>query len=224
MNTHHLELFFYVAKHQGVSAAARHIGAPAAIQHSYLPRLLKALQRRFAKMEFSLVTGWQNDFEARLLADELDLAVTSLFGKPATGLRFQDLLSLPLALLVSEKSRLKSADDLWKKDRIDEPLICLEAMDPMCRNFQHDLQRRKIEWYPTLELASMELVAEYASKGFGVEAPRRSLKNSDDYWLNPEYEFQASGFEFSKSERYMRLPEHSKSVGHFGRNVSGFST
>ena len=235
MNIHHLELFYFVAKHQGVSAAARHvpygiqqpaisaqiiqledtlgvtlfqrrpfeltaegrelfafiepffnglpkladrlrggrevrlrIGAPAAIQHSYLPRLLKALRRRFAQMEFALVTGWQNEFETRLLADDLDLAVTSLFGKPAAGIRYQDLLSLPLALLVSEKSRIKSAADLWKKDRIDEPLICVEAMDAMCRNFQHELQKRKIEWYPTLELASMELVAEYAAQGFGV--------------------------------------------------------
>ena len=40
-------------------------------------------------------------------------------------------------------------------------------MDAMCRNFQYELQKRKIEWYPTLELASMELVAEYAAQGFG---------------------------------------------------------
>lgn len=235
MNIHHLELFFYVAKHQGVSAAARHIpygiqqpaisaqiiqledslgvtlfqrrpfelttegrelfgfiepffcglpkladrlrggrevrlriGAPAAIQHSYLPRLLKALRRRFARLELALVTGWQSDFEARLLADELDLAVTSTFGKPAAGIQHRELLSLPMALLVPEKSRIKSPDDLWKQDRIDEPLICVESVDAMCRCFQHELQCRKIEWYPTLELASLDLVAEYAAQGFGV--------------------------------------------------------
>jgi DNA-binding transcriptional LysR family regulator len=235
MNIHHLELFFYVAKHQGVSAAARHIpygiqqpaisaqiiqledslgvtlfqrrpfeltaegrelfgfispffsglpkladrlrggrevrlriGAPAAIQHSYLPRLLKALKQHFTKLEFALMTGWQNDFESRLLADELDLAVTSTFGKPAAGLRHQDLLSLPMALLVHEKSRIKRAEDLWKQDRIEEPLICVEAVDAMCRCFQHELLRRKIEWYPTLELASLDLVAEYAAQGFGA--------------------------------------------------------
>lgn len=235
VNIHHLELFYYVAKHQGVSAAARHIpygiqqpaisaqiiqledslgvtlfqrrpfeltehgrelyafispffsglpklaeslrggnevrlrvGAPAAIQYCYLPRLLKALRRRFARLEFSLVTGWQSEFEARLLAGDMDLAVTSMFGKPATGLRHQELLSLPMALLVPEKSRIKGADDFWKQDRIDEPLICVEAVDALCRCFQHELQKRKIEWYPALELAALDLVAEYVAQGFGT--------------------------------------------------------
>lgn len=235
VNIHHLELFYYVAKHQGVSAAARHIpygiqqpaisaqiiqledslgvtlfqrrpfeltehgrdlfafidpfftglpkmaerlrggkevrlriGAPAAIQQSYLPRLLKALRRRFARLEFSLLTGWQGEFEARLLAGEMDLAVTSMFGKPAAGLRHQELLALPLALLVHEKSRIKTANDFWKQDRIEEPLICVEPVDAMCRNFQHELQKRKIEWFPALELASLDLVAEYVAQGFGA--------------------------------------------------------
>lgn len=235
MNIHHLELFYYVAKHQGVSAAARHIpygiqqpaisaqiiqledslgvtlfqrrpfeltkegrelfeftepffnglpkladrlrggrevrlriGAPAAIQHSYLPRLLKALRRHFERLEFTLLTGWQGEFEARLVADELDLAVTSMFGKPAAGIRHEELMSLPMALLVSEKSRIKSAHELWQQDRIEEPLICVDAVDALCRNFQHELQRRKIEWYPALELASLDLVAEYSAQGFGV--------------------------------------------------------
>ena len=235
VNIHHLELFYYVAKHQGVSAAARHIpygiqqpaisaqiiqledslgvtlfqrrpfeltdpgrelltfiepffsglpkmaerlrggnevrlrvGAPAAIQYCYLPRLLKALRRRFARLEFSLITGWQGEFETRLQAGDLDLVVTSMFGKPAAGLCHQELLSLPMALLVHEKSRIKSADDFWKQDRIDEPLICVEAVDALCRSFQHELQKRKIEWYPALELAALDLVAEYVAQGFGT--------------------------------------------------------
>ena len=59
-------------------------------------------------MDFARVSGWQNELETRLLADDLDPAVTSLFGKPATGIRYQDLLSLPLALLVSEKAGSKA--------------------------------------------------------------------------------------------------------------------
>lgn len=235
MNIHHLELFYYVAKHRGVSAAARHIpygiqqpaisaqiiqledslgvtlfqrrpfeltkegtelfihiepfftglpklaerlrggkevrlriGAPAAIQHDYLPRLLKALRNRFTNLEFVLMTGAQNDFETQLLADELDIAITSVFGKPASGLHQRELLSLPMALLVPEKSQIKSADDLWKQDRIDEPLICVDGADALCRCFQHELQRRKIEWYPSLELASLDLAAHYAAQDFGV--------------------------------------------------------
>jgi len=235
MNIHHLELFYYVARHQGVSAAARHIpygiqqpaisaqiiqledslgtplfqrrpfqlttegrelyafiqpffqnlpkvvdklrgddrarlriGAPAAIQQSYLPRLLKLLRRRFPQLQFFLSTGSQEEFEALLLAGELDLAVTSIFGKPAAGLRYRDLISLPMALLLPEKSRVKAASELWDQDRIGMPLICVEGSDPLCRTFQQELKRRKREWFPSLELSSLDLVAEYAAQGFGV--------------------------------------------------------
>jgi DNA-binding transcriptional LysR family regulator len=235
MNIHHLELFYYVAKHQGVSAAARHIpygiqqpaisaqiiqledslgtplfqrrpfqltaegrelfafiqpffqnlpkvvdklrgddrarlriGAPAAIQQSYLPRLLKLLRRRFPQLQFFLSTGSQEEFEALLLAGELDLAVTSIFSKPAAGLRYRDLISLPMALLLPEKSRVKAASELWDQDRIGMPLICVEGSDPLCRTFQQELKRRKREWFPSLELSSLDLVAEYAAQGFGV--------------------------------------------------------
>lgn len=235
MNIHHLELFYYVARHQGVSAAARHIpygiqqpaisaqiiqlednlgtplfqrrpfqltaegrelfafiqpffqnlpkvvdklrgeersrlriGAPAAIQQSYLPRLLKLLRRRFPQLQFFLNSGSQEEFEALLLAGELDLAVTSIFSKPAAGLRYRDLISLPMALLLPEKSRVKAAAELWDQDRIGMPLICVEAGDPMCRTFQQELKRRKREWFPSLELSSLDLVAEYAAQGFGA--------------------------------------------------------
>lgn len=235
MNIHHLELFYYVARHQGVSAAARHIpygiqqpaisaqiiqledslgtplfqrrpfqltaegrelfafiqpffqnlpkavdklrgddrarlriGAPAAIQQSYLPRLLKLLRRRFPQLQFFLSTGSQEEFEALLLAGELDLAVTSIFSKPAAGLRYRDLISLPMALLLPEKSRIKTASELWDQDRIGMPLICVEGSDPLCRTFQQELKRRKREWFPSLELSSLDLVAEYAAQGFGV--------------------------------------------------------
>lgn len=235
MNIHHLELFYYVARHQGVSAAARHIpygiqqpaisaqiiqledslgaplfqrrpfqltaegrelfafiqpffqnlpkvvdklrgddrarlriGAPAAIQQSYLPRLLKLLRRRFPQLQFFLSTGSQEEFEALLQAGELDLAVTSIFGKPAAGLRYRDLISLPMALLLPEKSRVKAASELWDQDRIGMPLICVEGSEPLCRTFQQELKRRKREWFPSLELSSLNLVAEYAAQGFGV--------------------------------------------------------
>lgn len=235
VNIHHLELFYYVAKHRGVSAAARHIpygiqqpaisaqiiqledslgvtlfqrrpfalttegrelfdhispffnelpkladrlrggkevrlriGTPAAIQHDYLPRLLQALQGRFPKLEFTLHSGCQNEFESSLLAGDLDVSITSVFGKLPAGLNHQEMLRLPMALLVPEKSRIKTAEDLWKQDRIVEDLISVEPTDALTRCFQHELQSRKIEWYPTLEMGSLDLVARYAAQGFGI--------------------------------------------------------
>ena len=61
---------------------------------------------------------------------EIDLALTLLSERPPAGFQTLLLLRLPLMLIVPRKSRWQSADDLWKLDRIDEPLITLPAYAP----------------------------------------------------------------------------------------------
>lgn len=234
MNVHHLELFYYVAKHQGVSAAARHIpygiqqpaisaqiiqledslgttlfhrrpfeltqtgkdlfsfiepffkglpqlaeklrggrevliriGAPEAIQQHYLPPLLRGMKRRFPSLEFTLASGRQDELERQLLDQQIDFAFTAIHSKPQTGIRHQEIVRLPMALLVAERSGLKKADQLWRMDRIEVPLITVPLFDPLYLHFQQELQRRKIEWFPTLELNSLDLVHRYSAEGFG---------------------------------------------------------
>jgi len=234
MNVHHLELFYYVAKHQGVSAAARHIpygiqqpaisaqiiqledsvgttlfhrrpfeltqaghelftfiepffkglpvveerlrggrevliriGAPEAIQQQYLPQLLRAMKSRYPSLEFTLSSGRQEELERLLLNQKIDIAFTAIHTKPQTGLRHQEVARLNLALLVTEGSGLKKAEQLWRMDRIEVPLITVPSYDPLYLHFQQELQRRKIEWFPTLELNSLDLVHRYAAEGFG---------------------------------------------------------
>jgi len=235
MNIHHLELFYYVAKHGGVSAAARHIpygiqqpaissqiiqledslgvalfqrrpfeltaegrelqafiepffsglpalsdklrggkevrlriGAPSSIQANYLPSILKKMRKRFTQLEFSMVTGWQGEFEELLLAGEIDVAVSNVFGKAPPGIKRQEVLALPMALLVRDQSRWKNAEQILKQDRMEEPLICVDAVDALCRGFQEELERRKITWVPSLELGTLDLVACYVAQGFGI--------------------------------------------------------
>jgi DNA-binding transcriptional LysR family regulator len=235
MNVHHLELFYYVARHKGVSAAARHIpygiqqpaisaqiiqledslgttlfhrrpfsltpagvelyafaepffkglplieeklrggeqvrlriGAPEAIQQYYLPHILKELKRRNKTLEFSLVSGRQDELELMLLAQDLDMAFTAVHSKVQPGLRQEELTQLGMALLVPEGSGLKKADQLWQQDRIEAPLLTVPPVDPLCIHFQQELQRRKVEWFPTLELNTLDLVYRYTADGFGI--------------------------------------------------------
>jgi DNA-binding transcriptional LysR family regulator len=63
---------------------------------------------------------------------------------------------------------VRSPEDLWKRDRLHEPLISLPPDEPTCRLFQQELQRRKVEWFTGLELNSQELVARYVAEGFGI--------------------------------------------------------
>jgi DNA-binding transcriptional LysR family regulator len=235
MNIHHLELFYYVARHGGVSAAARRIpygiqqpaisaqiiqlendlgtalfvrrpfqltkageellrfvepffggidetgrrlrgggmagiriGAMEIVQREYLPQILKALQRRFAGMRFTLVPADIYQIESALLAQEIDIGVGRLLGKRPEGIRQREMIRVPMALMVPARSPLKSPDDLWKKDRIDQPLITASHDPEFQRLFQAELRRREVEWFPSIEFISQELVARYVVEGFGI--------------------------------------------------------
>jgi DNA-binding transcriptional LysR family regulator len=235
MNIHHLELFYYVARHGGVSAAARRIpygiqqpaisaqviqlednlgtplfhrrpfqltpageelfrfiepffggldevgrrirgeaqvrlriGAPETVQREYLPGLLQTLRARQPGLSFTLFSGRLSQIEARLLAQEIDLGIAPLEGKRPMGIQQRELIQLSMFLLVPKSSKLRSAEELWKRDRLHEPLISMPSDEPTCRRFQQELQKRKVEWFPGLELNSQELIARYVSEGFGI--------------------------------------------------------
>lgn len=235
MNVHHLELFYYVARHGGISAAARRIpygiqqpaisaqilqledtlgttlfhrrpfqltqagetlytfiepffsglpevakklrggvehrlriAAPETVQREYLPVLLKATRKRFPALTFTLTAGRLEVIEKRLLAQEVDLGLVSLIGKRPEGIRQRELVLLPMGILVPERSGFTAADNIWTRDRIDLPLISLPVEEPVCRLFQQELRRRKVDWYPSLELSSVELVGRYVAEGYGA--------------------------------------------------------
>lgn len=235
MNVHHLELFFYVAKHGGVSAAARHmpygiqqpaisaqilqledtlgvtlfqrrpfklsqqgedlydfiapffgglrnmgakirggaenrlrIAAPEIVQSDYLPLLLKQVRSRMPGFQFSLTPARIGEIENQLFDQKIDIGLASLMGKTAEGIKHRELLRLPMVLLVSEKSRLTSVDQILSQDRIQQPLITLPGIEPVCRLFQIELQKRKVDWFPAYELSSLDLVSRYVAEGFGI--------------------------------------------------------
>src|SRR6266404_9672944 len=192
MNIHHLELFYYVARHGGITGAVRNIpygiqqpaisgqvaqleeflgvtlfqrrpfaltpagedlyqfirpffdnlnsvadklrggvsqqmriGAPEIVLRDYLPPVLQAVRSKFPKLKVTLREGYQPQLESWLQSQELDLAITLLDGKPPAGASAQPLFKLPLVLVVQTASKIKSARELWDRDKIDETLISL---------------------------------------------------------------------------------------------------
>ena len=235
MNVHHLELFFYVAKHRGVSAAARHmpygiqqpaisaqilqledslgltlfhrrpfkltregeelfkhiapffgglgelgdrlrggtekrlrIAAPEIVQRDYLPGVLLRMRKRIPGFQFTLTPGRIEEIESMLLQQEIDIGFSSLNAKRSEDLRARPLLSLPLVLLVARGSRYTKIEDIISKDRIDVPLITLPAADPLSRLFQEGLRKRKVDWFASLEVSSLDIISRYVAEGFGV--------------------------------------------------------
>ena len=84
------------------------------------------------------------------------------------GLVMESLIELRLALLVPESEPERTAAALMKKQAGSAPLITLPLAEPLTRVFQDELARRGIDWPPTLELASLDLVQSYTAGGFGV--------------------------------------------------------
>jgi DNA-binding transcriptional LysR family regulator len=93
MNTHHLELFYFVAKHGGIAGAVRNI--PYGIQQP-------AVSGQIAKLEESLGTKL---FQRR-----------------------------PFALSPAG-IELVRAEELWKRDKIEETLISFPRTDPSTLRF-----------------------------------------------------------------------------------------
>ena len=235
MNVHHLELFYYVARHGGITEAVRNIpygiqqpavsgqvaqleeylgvtlfqrrpfaltppgeklyqyiqpffanldliaselqggkarqiriGASTMVLRDHLPEVFQNVRKRFPNLKISLREGYPQDFENLLQKEDLDLAVTAVEKKPAAGLHSAALAELPLVLLVPKSSRVTAAEQLWQRDKIEEPLICLPAAEAICKNFQQGLARLGVDWFPSIEVSSLDLIETYVANGFGI--------------------------------------------------------
>jgi DNA-binding transcriptional LysR family regulator len=235
MNVHHLELFYYVAKHGGIMPAVRNIpygiqqpavssqiaqleeflgvtlfqrrpfaltpegeklfkfiqpffsnldnvadelqggrarhmriGASPIVLRDHLPELFQSVRKKFPELRVSLREGYPADLEKLLEDEELDLAVTLIGKKTAVGFYSLKLIELPLVLLVEKRSDIKSAEELWRRDRIAEPLICLPKAESITKIFQEQLSRRGVDWFPSIEASSAELIEAYVENGLGI--------------------------------------------------------
>ena len=235
MNIHHLELFYYVAKHGGISSAVRNmpygiqqpavssqillleedlgvklferqpfklttagvellafvqpffenlepmatklrkgtppqlrIGAPEAILRDHLPAVIQRVKQQHPELRLSFRSGLQLQLEAWVRDREIDLAVMPLCRRLPKPLRSLLLLRLPLVLLVSKKSKRKSAAEFWAAGQPAEPLISLPEADTISQLFQGGLKRLDITWPVSVEASSLGLILQYVANGDGV--------------------------------------------------------
>jgi DNA-binding transcriptional LysR family regulator len=234
MNIHHLELFYYVAKHGGIMEAVRNIpygiqqpavsgqvaqleeylgvtlfqrrpfeltpagqklyrfiepffanldgvaaelqggrtrsiriGASTVVLRDHLPELFKTVRKRYPALKVILRQGYQAELETMVQKDEVDLAISVMEKQIAPGIKSADLLEVPLVLLVPKDSAVKDAEELWKRDKIEEPLICLPGTEAIVRHFQQGLAKLGVDWFPGIEASSLDLIEAYVANGFG---------------------------------------------------------
>src|ERR1700722_3531874 len=113
------------AQLQGGQVRRIRIGASTTVLRDHLPELFQSLRKKFPGLKMYLREGFPAQLEELLQKDEIDVAVTVIEKKPAPGIHSLPLLELPLVLVVEKNSPLKSAEELWRRDKIDETLICL---------------------------------------------------------------------------------------------------
>ena len=156
------------AELQGGKARQVRIGASTVILRDHLPRFFKKVRARFPNLKITLREGYQMELEALLQKEEIDLALTVIEKKPPSGIHSLPLVSLPLALLVEASGGVTAPEQLWSRDRIQEPLICLPAHEAISRHFQQGLSRRGVDWFPGMEVSSIDLIETYVAGGFGI--------------------------------------------------------
>jgi DNA-binding transcriptional LysR family regulator len=234
MNLHHLELFYYVCRHGGISRAVRHIpygiqqpavssqvllleedlgtklfdrqpfrltpdgqelydfirpffdnvdgvgahlrskrapkmriAASEIVLRDYLPTIITSMKKSQPALRFALKSGYQAEMERWLYDGDIDVAITPLEMRPHAGLKFEPIVTLPLALVVPKHSPLRHAKELWAQDRIDESLICVPPSESICRTFQKGLKRLHVTWPVSIEASSTTLITQYVANGYG---------------------------------------------------------
>jgi DNA-binding transcriptional LysR family regulator len=235
MNIHHLELFYYVARHGGIMEAVRNIpygiqqpavsgqvaqleedlgvtlfhrrpfsltpqgkelydfirpffdnltpmaerlrggiarhlriAASEIVLRDYLPSIIQELGAQFPKLKISLREGYHPEVINWLQQQEIDASVGLLGGKPPAGIVAVPMFKMPLVLLVPKRSPLKSAQELWNRDRIEETLITVPSNQPICRAFQDGLAKLKVDWFSGIEVSTVEMVQSYVANGYGI--------------------------------------------------------
>ena len=153
---------------QGGHARRIRIGAATIVLREHLPDLFQNVRKRFFGLKLSLREGSPAELEEMLQRDEIDLAVTVIEKKTAPGIHALALLELPPVLLVPKNCAVKSAEELWRRDKIEEPLICFPPGEPLSKHFQSRLNQLGVEWFPSIEAGAVDLIETYVASGLGI--------------------------------------------------------
>ena len=156
------------AEFQGGQARQFRIGASAIVLRDHLPKLLLGVHKKFPGVRVSLREGYAAKLSELLAKDEVDLVITLVDSQPPAGFQSQVLLELPLVLLVEKSSRIQLAEELWQRDKIEEPLVSLPAQEMLTKIFQAKLAELEVEWLPSIEASSVDLIETYVANGLGV--------------------------------------------------------
>jgi DNA-binding transcriptional LysR family regulator len=148
-------------------AARIRLGASPIVFRDYLPAVIEVVRRQFPGLNMILRAQNQPELIDSLERDELDVVISLIPDGLSSSLRAVELLTLPLILLAPKATRIKSAADLWRRGRIQEPLISLGPNELICQQFQQTMTKIGVSWLPKMEMDSLDLIERYVEAGYG---------------------------------------------------------
>jgi DNA-binding transcriptional LysR family regulator len=155
-------------KIRGAGVQHIRIGASEVVLRDHLPSVLALVRQEIPKLRVVLREGYQPQLQSWLEKRELDMAITLLDARLQPGFQSLPLFNLPLVLLVSKSSKIQNAKQLWAQDRIEQTLISLPTNEAIFRSFQKGLAALSVDWFPSIEVSTVELVENYVANGYGI--------------------------------------------------------
>ena len=163
------------------SAHHLRLASSTGVLRDYLPRMVRQLAQRIPGLKLTLREAHRNESDRMLREREVDLAINSLTDTALPGFKQEELIRLPLVLVVRADSPWKTAKQtLAQAPAKGVPLICLPPHEGACQIMQAEFQRRGHAWAPRIEVSSLDMVESYAEHGFGcgltVQRPGASFR------------------------------------------------
>jgi len=149
-------------------AAQLRFGASPILFRDYLSPVIQSVRKQFPRLSMILRALNQPDLIDAIEHDELDLVISLIPDKLSTAFCSVEIIQLPLILLVPARSSFKSAEELWRAERIAEPLISLGPRELICQQFQQTLAKLGVYWSTKIEMDSLELIEAYVEAGYGI--------------------------------------------------------
>jgi DNA-binding transcriptional LysR family regulator len=156
-----------LARRRGVVAGRVRLGTGATASIHHLPPLFRRLRARHPGLELQVVTGNTPDIVARLLSNELDLAVVT---DPAASrrLRVAPLLSDPLVAIAPATAEWRRRRPITPAELARHPLILYERGGAIRGVIDGWFRRAGVVPRVAMELGSAEAIKKLVEAGLGL--------------------------------------------------------
>lgn len=153
-------------KISGKSSSHLRMAAPGIVVRNHLPGVISRLRKIHPALELTLLDVHSEEVFQLIEREEIDLGIVDLDAKVPLGFRKEQLISLPLLLLLPSGFTMPKGGLATLAET--QALIRTASATPIARIFEKGLAKKNLHWPASIEVSSVDLVEAYVSQGMGV--------------------------------------------------------